>query len=215
MGWSKQPRDVLEEFAPGGRCIVESDVRCGAIAEAVVGAGKGMASFVYVSLGTGLSSTLVIGGEPWTGARGEAIALGEFRCEAGHVRSGRLEDQVSGAALAKRFASVRGLEQADARQVIQCANAGDRDAVQIVVTAADALAVGLANFVAVVDPALLVLGGGLGQGEGSFHDRLFDTYRRVVGRRGDPPPMVRAQTGADAGLIGAGLVAWRGALETE
>lgn len=215
IGWSAQPRDELEQFAPSGRCIVESDVRCGAIAESMLGAGRGIANFLYVSLGTGLSSTMVIGGEPWPGSRGEAIALGEFRCEAGDARSERLEDRASGFAMANRFAAVRGTEPSDARHVIERADAGDDDAVQIVSTAADALAVGLANVVAVMDPALIVLGGGLGQANGGFHDRLFATYRGVVGRRGAPPPIVRAQTGAAAGLIGAGLIAWRAAPEMQ
>lgn len=215
IGWSKQPREELKQFAPGGRCTVESDVRCGALAESVVGAGRGMSSFFYVSLGTGLSSTMVIDGELWRGARGEAIALGEFRCDAGDGRSERLEDQVSGSALARRFAAARGAEPSGAHQVIESADAGDNHAIQIVHIAADALAMGLANVVAVMDPALIVLGGGLGQADGIFHERLFAIYRRAVGRREGPPPIVRAQTGAAAGLIGAGLIAWRTAVEIQ
>src|SRR5690349_2637270 len=78
MQWHAQPLGELGRLAPGVLCTVDSDVRVAALAEARCGAGAGLESFLYVTLGTGLSSTFVLHGRPWAGARGEAIALGEL-----------------------------------------------------------------------------------------------------------------------------------------
>ena len=75
MEWDVQALDL---FGHLGTVRVESDVRCAAIAESKVGAGQSLGDFLYVSIGTGISSCLVLNGEPWRGARGEAIAFGEL-----------------------------------------------------------------------------------------------------------------------------------------
>ena len=64
--------------ASGIPIVVGSDVRCAARAESRIGHGRGLASFVFVIIGTGISSTLVIDGRLWPGHQGEAIALGEL-----------------------------------------------------------------------------------------------------------------------------------------
>ncbi len=77
---------------PGRLVVVESDVRAAALAEARVGAGAGLESFLYVIVGTGASVCLVLDGRPLRGARGNAIVLGAPPVEA----------VASGAALARR-----------------------------------------------------------------------------------------------------------------
>ncbi|GAB3425494.1 ROK family protein [Flindersiella endophytica] len=71
---SRQPAELLGP----GPTIVESDVRCGALAEWKLGAGAETSGLFYVSIGIGLSSTLIADGRLVRGARGEAIALGEL-----------------------------------------------------------------------------------------------------------------------------------------
>ena len=68
-------------------CVVSSDVVASAIAEARFGAGRGLGSFLYVSIGTGISHCLVLGGVPWVGARGAAIVTGAPMIE--EVASGK------------------------------------------------------------------------------------------------------------------------------
>ncbi|WP_237534596.1 ROK family protein, partial [Streptomyces sp. SID3343] len=105
LAWDKQPLDVLSEVAVDLPCAVGSDVRCGALGEARHGAGRGLDGFFYVSLGTGLSSTIVLAGSPVTGARGEAIALGEFEVPASVDPNwrGNLEGYASGRGIGDRF----------------------------------------------------------------------------------------------------------------
>jgi predicted NBD/HSP70 family sugar kinase len=82
--------DVPAAFAQVAPARVESDVRAGAHAEARYGAGRGSSDFLYASVGTGISTALVIDGVPYAGFRGHAIMTG----------APVVEDAASGLALA-------------------------------------------------------------------------------------------------------------------
>ncbi|MFM9135271.1 MAG: ROK family protein [bacterium] len=199
IAWEEQPRDL---FAVLGPTIVESDVRCGAIAESVLGAGRQRTSMLYVSVGTGISATLVIDGRPWAGARGEAISLGELPVDrvADVASTATLEEFASGGAMGRR------LGVAGARDAMARAAQGDADAAAVVRSSAVALGSALAWAVSLVDPQVVVLGGGLGTSGGAWFDGVLERYRAL----GTPgiPPVVPAELGPDSGVIGAGLVAW-------
>jgi glucokinase len=203
LDWTEQPATLLAGLA--GPVTIESDVRCGALGEARYGAGRGLDSFAYVSAGTGISYCLVIGGEPVPGARGEAIALGELPVtEAPGVT---LERYASGDGIRARYADLTGQRCAGAREVLAAADRGDPAAADVVTSAARALAAALGWLVCLLDPAALVLGGGLSQAAGLWAETLtIHTERAVVSRSG-PPPLLRAGLGADAGLIGAAVAA--------
>lgn len=171
LAWTRQPAELL-----GAPCVVESDVRCGALAEWKLGAGAGTSGLFYVSIGTGLSSTLIADGRIVHGARGEAIALGEV---------GDLEAYASGAGVAARGGGADALESAG--RAVGTALAG--------------------TVLPLLDPPLIVLGGGLGSAETPYWTALTETYDRLAARRPNPPSVVRAKLGADAGLVGAALFA--------
>jgi len=172
--------------ALGRPIALDADVRAAALAEARLGAGVVFSSFVYVTVGTGISHALVVDGEPYRGAHGCAQLVGSaavsFTCPHCGRRS-RLsaEDVASGAALA------RGAEAADA---------------------AATLGSFLALLVNVLDPEAVVVGGGLGTSGGEYWHTLVATVREHVWAdhvRG--LPVLPAGLGADSGVIGAGLVA--------
>ena len=199
IAWDQQPRELFAELGP---TVVESDVRCGAIAESQLGAGRGLSSMLYVSVGTGISCALVIDGQPWSGHRGEAISLGEFPVDrsADRQSTSTLEEFASGGAMGRRYGGVVG-----ARDVMRLAAAGDKRARVIVESSASALGSALSWAVSMVDPQMVVLGGGMGSSGGEWFDRVRDRYRSL----GSPgiPDIVTAQLGADSGVIGAALVA--------
>lgn len=165
--------------------VVESDVRCGALAEWRLGAGRTYDGLFYVSLGTGVSSTLVADGRMVSGHRGEAIALGELSVPASVHPSweGNLESFASGAGLAAR--------------------AGD------LTSAGRALGLVLADAVALLDPPVVVIGGGLGTAATPLWEALRDMYLGRASRRPHPPPIVQATLGPQASLLGAALFALR------
>lgn len=228
MGWDAQPAAAFGIL--GLPVAVHSDVRCGALAEARCGAGRGAGSFLYVSVGTGLSSALVLGGEVWPGARGEAIALGELPVSPAVApgETGSLESFAAGAAILRRFRADDGGPDAgapapgaptdptggdrltggslpDGPAIDRAAAAGDPHAVRVVESSAHALAHGIAAAVALLDPERVVLGGGLGTSTGHWARALRHCYAALTARRPRPPALVSAALGPDAGLVGAAL----------
>lgn len=201
LAWRRQPAVVLGDLAP---VTVGSDVRCAALAEARLGAGRTLPAFVYVTLGTGIASCLVVGGVPWAGVRGEAIALGELPVDG--LPGVRLEPYASGAAIARRYAEATGASVEGARAVVAAAAAGDAVAAGILSTAGAATGAAAAVLVRLLDPAAVVLGGGLAGAGGPWRAALLAAYR--AGLRGRPaaPPLRRAALGRDAGTVGAALL---------
>jgi glucokinase len=181
FAWTRQPAEVLAGF--GVPVVVESDVRCAALAEAATRRDAG--SLLYISWGTGLSSTFVVDGRCLAGRRGEAIALGAWPVAAAVDATwpGNLESYASGRGIALR---------------------GDQAG------AAEAVAHAVAALVQVLDPDVVVLGGGVGTSGGPLPAGVRDAVPGLLARP-CPPPVEPARAGADAGLLGAARVAWEAA----
>jgi glucokinase len=172
--------DVADAFDPRS-VVVESDVRAAAIAEARFGAARPFSIVLYLSVGTGISFCLTIDGRPYRGAHGNAIQIGED-----------LEEYASGRGLARAAGHARAEE-----------TLADPAAHPVVERGARELGTRLAWLVGALDPHAVVIGGGLGLNAG---------YRELVERaaRGEIPaslPIVPAGLGADAGVIGAAMIA--------
>ena len=178
--------DVSGALASIGAATIDSDVRAGALAEAVVGAGRSHSQFVYITVGTGISHCLVLDGRPYPGAHGQAIVLGTPPVE--RVASGR--------ALAARAGMSR------AEDVL-----ASREHAPIVAAAAHELGRAIAFLVNAVDPEIVVIGGGLGLDPGYRATVTAIAITRIEDDRGTAPPIVPAATGTHAGVIGAALVA--------
>ncbi|WTW95687.1 ROK family protein [Streptomycetaceae bacterium NBC_01309] len=213
LAWDEQPADVVAAELkaaelPGLPYAIGSDVRCGALGEAVHGAGRELPDFLYVSLGTGLSSAFVLGGRPWPGARGEAIALGEFEVSASvdAAFGGNLERFTSGRGIGDRYTAATGRSCPGAREVTALAAEGDGVALDVLSSAGRALATVLAATVRLLDPSAIVLGGGLGTTEGPLRAALTETYEKLTAVRPAAPALLSAQLGPRAGLIGAALL---------
>jgi glucokinase len=202
LDWDTQPGPLLADLAP---VTLESDVRCGAIGEAVYGRGRSLPSFVYVSAGTGISSCLVQNGRPVRGARGEAISLGELPVapDVDPDAGGTLEQYASGDGIRSRFTARAGQPVSGAREVLAAADLGDAAAIEIVSTAARALAAALSWLVHVLDPAAVILGGGLGHAAGLWAEVLHSETGHRLAVRPSAPPLLRGDLGPAAGIIGA------------
>jgi glucokinase len=208
LTWAHQPREAVGAAVaslgiPADRIVVESDVRLGALGEAVFGAGRGAGSFLYVSLGTGLSCAFVIDGVAWPGARGEAIALGETRAP-----EGNLEEYVSGSGVQSRYAAMTG-HQVTGQETVERALGGDVVAQGILASAGTALGDAIADLAVVLDPALIVRGGGLGSADTPLITEAVAQYRRRTQHRPGSAPVVVASLGDRSGLLGGGVAALR------
>jgi glucokinase len=188
---------------------IDADVRAGARAEALYGAGRDSHSFVYVTVGTGISACLVIGAEPYAGARGLtgtfASSNGLIPGTDGQLHAGPpLETFASGPALAARFAEARPDFQGAATEVLRLAASGDTLARNVVASAGTALGASIANLVNILDPETIVIGGGLGLAAGLYRESLEVALRgHVWSELHRDLKIMSAQLGNDAGIVGA------------
>ena len=205
-------------FASYGHVTIVADVRAAALAEARLGAGRGRASFLYVGVGTGISSTLVIDGRPYPGAHGHALAFASgptcaTRTPDGLTQFAALESCASGPALVRR-AQALGHEASDAAEVCRAARERPGVARSVVDAAANELAAHVAILINALDPALVVLGGGLGSAPGRYWTSFRQALPRFTwGRHARRVRVRRAQLGARGGTIGAALWAVEAARE--
>jgi predicted NBD/HSP70 family sugar kinase len=175
-GW-EQPA-VLSSLRELVACpvVFENDVNLAAIGELARGAGRGVRDFVLVSIGTGLGMGVVLDGRVHRGAMGLAGEIGylpmqrsEQSVGAASIRGpGSAERLISSQAVID-LAKQAGLPQtSSAASVIDAARAGDVVALQVVATIAERLAHCVAAVAAVLDPELVILGGGIGTGAGQL-----------------------------------------------
>lgn len=212
LAWDRQPADLLSELlVPGLAVTIESDVRCGALAEARLGAGRGFERVAYLSWGTGLSWTLVEGGAAVAGRRGEAIGFGELGVSArvDPQWKGNLEQFASGKGIAMRYSALTGTPVDETREVLALAAGGDQGAALIIDTAAGALGEALSWMTALLDPDLIVLGGGLGVSDTLLRARAEEVYQNAPSTRPDAAPIVSSRLGTHSGLLGAALATGR------
>ena len=205
--WRDLPvQDRLSAIAPA---LVESDVRAAALAEAIFGAGRDRSLFIYVTVGTGISYCLMQDGRPFKGANGNAITMGSAPLTTVCTHCGAtlrpvLEEFASGPAIARRFAQAKAAEGNRCEEVFRAATDGDEAATKILISAGEALGVSTAFLVNVLDPEMIVVGGGLGLAGGLYWKSFLQSCREhIFADNSRQLPIVAAQMGIDAGLIGA------------
>jgi predicted NBD/HSP70 family sugar kinase len=194
---------------------LENDVNMAALGEQWQGLGRGVDDFAFLALGTGIGMGIVVDGELRRGARGAAgeisyLPLGADPLDPATHLHGALEEAASGVALVRRYAELAGQGDADRRrapEVFAAAAAGDTAALTAIDELARTVALATAAVAAVVDPALVVLGGGIGS-----QPELLDGVRRWLARiMGVPVRVEISVLGDRASLVGATGVALRAA----
>ena len=194
--------------ATGLEPLVVNDAQAAAWGEYVSGAGRSTRNFMFVTVSTGVGGGLVLDGCLQTGPAGLAGHVGHMTVSGadapcGCGRRGCLETVASGTAIATRF-SQQTRRAVAAPEVFSAAAAGDHVAEAVLDEAARALAETFTNLVAATDLECIAVGGGAGLAPG-FLDRVVrhsEAYPAVFRR-----PIVRAEAGGDAGMIGVGNLA--------
>jgi glucokinase len=220
--------EVLSE-ALGLRTFLINDADAAALAEHRYGAGRRRRHMLYLTISTGIGGGIVVHGQlvrPDIGMAGEVghivVDVNGDRCGCG--RQGCLEAMASGRAIAQRARSLIDngvptlLAQMEAEQgthvsaetVVAAAQQGDAIAIGILNRAAFYLGVGLVSLLHVLNPDVVVLGGGvMAAGDLILEPARAEIHRRALHERYAHIPIERAKLGDDAGLIGAGLWAGR------
>ena len=192
---------------------IEADVRAAARCEAHLGAGRPFTSFLYITVGTGISASLVVNRVPYAGARGLTGTFASSRAliptdDGSLVTGPPLEQFAAGPALAARLGIERPSFSGNARDVLSLAEAGDRLALSIVNSAGEALGAAIGQLINVLDPVAVVIGGGLGLATGPYRCSLETAMRTYIwSDLHRNIPLLSAEMGNDAGFIGAALAA--------
>ena len=205
---------------------IDSDRAGYVLGEHWLGAARGCTDVVFVAVGTGIGVGILSGGRLLRGSAGIAGAAGWFaidpRWKPLYGQVGCWEAEAAGPSLARRAAALLadgrrsalrsacqgGLDALTAEVIAQAARAGDPVATETVDQTGEALAMGVANLISVLNPQVAVLGGGLMQAA----DLFVEPVRRGVPRWGQPLAVKQCRIeptllGEDAGLVGAARLA--------
>ena len=195
---------------------IDNDANAAAIAEWHVGAGRGTQHMVMLTLGTGVGGGLILDGRPYRGAVGAAAELGhvvvEFDgrpCPGNCTGRGHIEAYATGGAASRDAAAAFG-QGADSHVLIERAAGGDPAALELLDGIARRLGATMGSLVNIFNPEAIVVGGGWGEAADEY---LLEPAREVMRREARSPGrelvrVVPAELGTDAGLVGAGFVAF-------
>lgn len=192
---------------------IEHDVRAAGLAERMLGAARGAADALVVVIGTGIAGVVIAGGQAVPGALelageighvpvypdGEACACGQRGCT---------ETYASAGAIARRYAARTGMTRSAAD--IGATRTDDAVAGQVWSEAAGALGLALAAYTLLLDPALIVLAGGLSAAGAALRDPVRAALAERLAWRA-APAVELSPLAERAGQYGAALLAWRAA----
>ncbi len=199
---------------------IDNDANVACLAEARVGAARGLSHVVMLTLGTGVGGGLLLDGRLYRGAIGSGGELGHMTidedgppCQGNCPNRGCLEVLTSATgvlAAASRVAAERphgslaSARALDARFVIDQAVAGDEDACAALAVVGRHLGVGIASYVNIFNPQMVVVGGGvMAAGELILAPARAEFERRVLRATALGVRVVAAELGNDAGVVGA------------
>src|SRR5919206_2853104 len=147
--------------------LVDNNINLAAVGEKWSGLAQRVSTFAYVSIGAGVGMGVVIDDEVVRGAHGAAgeicyLPVGSDPFDERHRVHGGLEDEIGAAAIVAAWRAEDGPAPASAEEVFERARAGEPAALRIVDHVARHVGVAIASVCAVIDPELVVLGGGIG-----------------------------------------------------
>lgn len=229
-GWTRVPLAGMIRQRFGLRAFVDNDVNAMALGECAYGAGRRFSQAVFATLGTGVGGAVVIDGRLYRGAYSMAGEIGHVSINLHGRRTpegrGGLETYVGNMRLvAAAMQALRkgrrsllrdlvknNLTQITAKTIAQAARRGDPLACEIFDTMADCLAAAFASVTYLLQPEVIIVGGGVAQ-SGRV---LFDPLRRHLRERLHPffagrIRVIPAVLGADAGLIGCASLVFQAA----
>jgi glucokinase len=223
--WRNYPLAAEVERVFGVPARVDNDANAAGLAEALWGAAAGYANVFYATLGTGIGTGIVFDKKIYHGRTGSAAEGGHMtidfhghRCPCG--KRGCIEALASGPNIARRArAKLAGtaksrildlagsLEQVRSEHVGQAFREGDAVATEVLTKTAHLLTVWLGNIVDLLEPDVMVVGGGVAELMSSFFETISKELPHwAINQRAGEIPLLMARYGADAGIAGAGAL---------
>ena len=182
-------------------CEVENDVNCAGLAEHFSGASKGSKISVCLTVGTGIGGAILIDGKVFHGFSGSGCEVGYM-----HLPGGAFQDMGASSILVKKTAEYKRIapESIDRKYVFEHAKKGDTDCIRAIEEMCEVLGMGIANICYVVNPEVVVLGGGIMAQKEYLKDRLrksLDKY--LIPSVAQNTRLEFARNQNQAGMLGA------------
>lgn len=207
QNWNNVPLVDLLEKRFAVPVAVENDVNAAALGELKFGAGRGRRSLIYMTVSTGVAAGIIIEDRILRGHHHSAGEIGYMLMEPVHIgrdwgTNGCLELTAAGVGIAQQYAAARGYGETidSAIAVFEAARRGDDTAQQIINRARDYLAQAAVALCTVIDPEILVLGGGIVENEFEIFNGIASMVQATLPF---PPFVVLAELGGDSPLVGA------------
>ena len=207
-GWSftQVTKELTEEF--GVPATLANDANCAILGEQWIGAAKGCSDVLGVTLGTGVGGGIITGGRLLEGSRGYAGEIGHFPTHGGGRHcicglAGCYERYASTSALI-RITSEVDAEWDNGRIFFEAAASGDKTALEILDDWITEIAYGIAGFVHVFDPQIILIGGGVSKQQKLLIEPLREkVISMIMPDFADGLEFRAAELGNDAGIVGA------------
>ena len=214
--WNNLPLKKELEAALALPVSIENDANAAALGEQWRGAGRGIASMIFLTLGTGVGGGIVLDGRIWPGADGMAGEIGHMtiipdgrRCGCGNT--GCLEMYASSRGIVMTYQERSSRSKViTSEEIYQAAREGDVLAGDVMKGMGRLLGIGIANLINIFNPEMIVIGGGVKDAWPLF----IETACEEIKKRAFEYPAARTQIvpsvlGDDAGMIGAAALAFQ------
>ena len=218
VGWmAKEIKKELEELT-GFPCVIGNDANVAALGEMWKGGGEGTKNLIMATLGTGVGGGIIVDGKIVTGAHGAGGEIGHACVEPEETEScncgnkGCLEQMASATGIVRIGKKIMAentaetklhLDNFSAKTIFDAYKEGDSVAKQIVDKFAEYLGTALAIFTCVVDPEVIVIGGGVSKAGQPLIDAVAGYYKEHAFISCKDTPIVLAKLDNDAGIYGA------------
>ncbi len=189
---------------------VDNDANVAGLAEALVGAGKGLPIVYYVTHSTGIGGALIVDGKVVSGKHGHAGEIGNIiidraRRKYNHLNVGAVENEASGTSLVRKAKEEIDDQITSAGELFALAKAGDVRALKIVDTMAYDFAMMFSAIAHVCDPYAFIVGGGVMKSKDLYFDKMIEYYMQHV-HTGMRTVEFRPAQLDEPGLIGAAML---------
>ena len=226
MGWDHVP--FRAEFRKYFKqpVYIDNDANVAALAESVAGISAGTSSSVFITIGTGIGSGIILNGKIWKGFHGIGAELGHVimrldgePCSCGNrgclerycsataiIRMGREAALKHSDSMLNRFCG-NDPQKINAKMVIDAARQGDPAGQKVYGTFIEYLSQAIASVVNLLDPEIIVLGGGVSKAGSFLLDPVRERYKQYIVFNDLPIPDIKlAILGSEAGIIGAAML---------
>ena len=183
------------------QCEVENDVNCAALAEHFAGGAKGSNISLCLTIGTGIGGAIIVNNEVYHGAFGSGGEVGYM-----NMMGSTFQDLGASSVLVKKVAKMKGISEKDinGKYIFDKAKKGDIDCVKAIDELIEVLGQGIANICYIINPEVVVLGGGIMAQKEYLYDKIRSSMdKNLIPFIGNKTRLEFAVNKNRAGMLGS------------